>query len=96
LVDAEGKKQGMFRLKDELWATAFDPYFPHYSKQRLEKAYENYIEQFKNKVYLSLPFSPFFLLGAHVPLPCFYYKEPRLVQGHSHRLPSFPSHLRCV
>jgi hypothetical protein len=40
----------MFRLKDDLWTTAFDPYFPHYSKQKVEKAYENYIEQFQNKV----------------------------------------------
>jgi hypothetical protein len=47
----------MFRLKDDLWTTDFDPYFPHYSKQKYEKAYENYVEQFKNKVPPASPFS---------------------------------------
>jgi len=47
LLSPGGKKQGTFKLKTELWNVAFDPYFPHYGQQQLEKAYEKYSEEYK-------------------------------------------------
>ena len=90
----------MFRLKDELWATAFDPYFPHYSKQKLEKAYENYTEQFQNKVtgllkailtQVRSSCSPSSVLTSRY----YFASESRFVAGCAHRVPSIPAHLRC-
>jgi hypothetical protein len=88
----------MFRLKDDLWTTAFDPYFPHYSKQKVEKVYENYIEQFKNKVQdLGRVFVHSVRYDTRASLPhCVISSEPRFVSGSSHRVPTLPTHLRGV